>query len=116
MTGRLTRNPLPVSRRSSSAYLHAYGRTLAVIRRSSAAVVHARVLHAEDLGVLVLEERGVDDLAEEQRVVADLDRLPHLALDVRDRLREHGRAGDRPVDVRETVERLARRDRPRPAS
>ena len=47
---------------------------------------------------------------------ADLDRLADLALDVRDRLREHGRAGDRTVEVREAVERARARGRPRPAS
>ena len=63
---------------------------------ASAAVVHARVLHAEHRRVLVLEERGVHDLAEEQRVVADLDRLAHLAVEVRHGLVEHRRAGDGP--------------------
>ncbi len=38
--------------------------------RESAAVVHAGVLHAEDLGVLVGLEAAVDDLADEERVVA----------------------------------------------
>ena len=54
----------------------------------SAAVVHPGVLHAEHGCVLVLEERGVHDLTEEERVIADLDRPANLALDVRDRLRE----------------------------
>src|SRR3954452_24796011 len=74
----------------------------------SAAVVHARVLHAEDLGVLVLQERGIHDLAEEQRVVADLYRPSHIALEVRDRLREHGCAGYGAVEVREAVQRARR--------
>src|SRR5207248_10432729 len=75
---------------------------------ASAPVVHPRVLHAEDRRLLVLQERGVDDLAEEQRVVADLNRLANLALDVRDRLRKHRRAGRGPVEIREVVERARR--------
>src|SRR5439155_15742532 len=59
----------------------------------SASVTHAGVLHAKDLNGLVLLERGVDDLTEEQRVVADVDRLSHGAVDVGDRLVENRRAG-----------------------
>ena len=39
---------------------------------------------------------------------ADADGLANLALDVRDRLREHRRAGDRSVEVREPVQRVRR--------
>src|SRR5438445_537280 len=46
---------------------------------SSAAVVHPRVLHTKDLRRFVLQERGVHDFAEEQRVIADLYALAHLA-------------------------------------
>src|SRR5690606_35846585 len=51
---------------------------------SSAAVVHARVLHPEDLGVLVGEEVAVDDLADEEGVSAQLDGFADLAVDVGD--------------------------------
>ena len=59
----------------------------------STPVVHPRVPHGEDGGVLVELERAVDDLAEEERVPAELDRLPDLAVEVRDRLVEDRRAG-----------------------
>src|SRR5712692_5941763 len=62
------------------------------LRVASAPVAHAGVLHAQDLDVLVLLERAVDDLTEEQGVVAHLDLLSHLAVDVGHGLVEHGRA------------------------
>src|SRR5205085_2186564 len=65
---------------------------------ASASVTHAGVLHAEDLDALVLLERGVDDLTEEQRVVADVDRLSHGAVDVGDGLVENRRARAGRVD------------------
>ena len=68
------------------------------------AVVHAGVLHPQDVGVLVLEEAAVDDLADEERVVAGVEPLAHLAVEVGDRLGEDRRAGDA-LDVREPVER-----------
>ena len=54
-------------------------------------------------GVLVASGTRVDDLADEERVVADLDRLSHLALDVGRRLVEDRRAGDAVVE-REAVQ------------
>src|SRR5262249_3407312 len=71
----------------------------------SAAIVHARALHAEHRCVLCLLEHRVDHLADEERVVAAVDRLPHFAFDIARRLREHWGAGDPTVDVREVVER-----------
>src|SRR3954449_6250760 len=71
----------------------------------SSAVVHAGVVHAEDRGVLVHEEPGVDDLADEEGVVPGSEALPHLAVDVRDRLLEDRRAAHL-LDVREPVQRL----------
>src|SRR5207248_3756164 len=46
-----------------------------------AAVAHAGVLHAEDGCLLVGLEPGVDDLADEERVTAAVDRLAQLAVD-----------------------------------
>src|SRR5438105_14448401 len=74
-------------------------------RRASPAIVHAGVFHPEDEGVLGFLECGVDDLAEEQRVVADRMRLTHLAVEVGNRLVEDRGAGDAVV-VRETVQRV----------
>src|SRR5205807_1091154 len=50
-------------------------------RYGSAAVGHAGVLHAEDGRLLVGLEPGVDDLADEERVAAAVDRLAQLAVD-----------------------------------
>src|SRR3981081_275019 len=73
----------------------------------SAAVVHAGVLHAKHGGVLVELEGAVDDLAEEQCVPAQLDRLAHLAVEIGDGLVEDRRAGGAVVE-RELVERARR--------
>src|SRR5688572_11408114 len=81
------------------------GRTPAADRLTSAAVVHAGVLHPQDFGFLVLEEAAVDDLPEEERVVADRDPLTHFTVEVRDGLREHRRTRDL-LDEREVVQRL----------
>src|SRR5262245_19377742 len=61
------------------------GRHVRCRRSASSAVVHPGVFHAQHLGVFVLQESGVHDFAEEQRVVPDLDALAQLALDIRDR-------------------------------
>ena len=79
-----------------------------------AAVVHARVGHREHGGLFVGLERGVDDLADEQRVITEVERVPDLAVDVRNRLVEDRRTGDAVVE-REAVQRARGRDRRRPA-
>src|SRR5215207_6348292 len=71
--------------------------------RRSTPVVHARVTHREHQRLLVELEPAVDDLAEEQRVAAELDRLAHLAVDERDGLIEDRCPGGAVVE-REAVE------------
>src|ERR1044072_8300529 len=71
----------------------------------SAAVVHAGVLHAEDLGLLVGGEPGGDDLAEEDGVPAPVEGVADLAVDPGHGLvKDGGAAGT--VVVRDLVERL----------
>src|SRR5579859_7886966 len=71
------------------------------------AIVHPGVLHAEDGGVLGLEEATVDDLADEQGVVPAYHLLADLALEPRRRLVQDRHSGDRPVVEGEAVERTA---------
>src|SRR5215207_1954632 len=59
----------------------------------SAAVAHPGVLHPQDRRLLVLLERGVDDLTDEQAVRPDVHGRVQLAIGVGDRLIEDRRAG-----------------------
>src|SRR4029078_13098852 len=67
-------------------------------------VVHAGVLHAEHGRVLGLLEAAGDDLADEERVLAEVDGLAHLAVEPGGRLVEDRRAGGLGVE-REAVGR-----------
>src|SRR5687768_1770569 len=76
------------------------------IARSSPAVAHAGVLHAEDGRLLVGLEPGVDDFADEERVATAVDRLAQLAVDPGGGDVEDRGSGP-PVVEGEAVERLA---------
>src|SRR5690606_25995386 len=57
-----------------------------------AAVLHAGVAHRRGAGLVVLDRR-VDHLADEERVGAEVEALAHLAVEPRDGLVEHRGAG-----------------------
>ena len=85
----------PVARCSAAVESVELRAALRTARRGSAAVVHPRVLHAEDLVSSSRLEAAVDDLADEEGVVADLDGLADLAVEVGRGLVEDRRAGRR---------------------
>src|SRR5690348_16412951 len=66
-------------------------------------IVHARVRHAEHRRLLGLEEVGLDDLADEERVAPHVDLLTYFAVDIGDGLLED-RGARHPLDVGEAVE------------
>src|SRR5215207_1067044 len=77
------------------------------VDRSSAAVAHSCVLHAEDVDGLVPLETRIDDLPDEKCVPTAVDGVADLAVQPGHGLVEHGRAGPGVVEG-ETVERAGR--------
>src|SRR5215208_5518149 len=87
--------------RAARALTYVYGGRL----DGSAAVAHPGVLHPQDRCLLVLLERGIVDLTDEQAVRADVGRRAHLAIRVSDRLVEDRRARGAVVEG-ESVQRV----------